>query len=101
MDNEGQSMEHFILSAELYAQYLDAEVVENPIAYPAEEVLDKAEVYLALPDATTKLIDNLWTEVLGMAGSSPWMVPAMMVGCIAASVGINLWRARKKRLNGE
>ena len=26
MDNEGQSMEHFILSAELYAQYLDAEV---------------------------------------------------------------------------
>ncbi|MBE6576451.1 MAG: ABC transporter substrate-binding protein [Ruminococcaceae bacterium] len=82
-------------------EYLDAEVVENPIAYPDQEVLDKAEVYLALPDATTKLIDNLWTEVLGMAGSSPWMVPAMMVGCITASVGINLWRARKKRLNGE
>ncbi|MBQ2767493.1 MAG: spermidine/putrescine ABC transporter substrate-binding protein [Clostridia bacterium] len=82
-------------------EYLDAEIVEDPIAYPAQEVLDKAEVYLALPEATTKLIDNLWTEVLGTAGSSPWMVPAMMLGCIGASLGINLWRARKKRRNGQ
>ncbi|MBQ8397362.1 MAG: spermidine/putrescine ABC transporter substrate-binding protein [Clostridia bacterium] len=82
-------------------EYLDAEIVENPIAYPADEVLDKAEVYLALPDATTKHIDNLWTEVLGTTGSSPWMVPAMMVVCVGASAGINVWRGQKKRKNGE
>ena len=82
-------------------QYLDTEVVENPIAYPADEVLEKAEVYLALPSATTRFIDNLWTEVLGTAGSSPWMVPVLMVGCIGASAGINIWRAKKKRRNGE
>ena len=82
-------------------EYLDAEVVENPIAYPADEVLENAEVYLALPSATTKLIDNLWTEVLGTAGSSPWMVPVMMITCIGASAGINIWRAKKKRRNGE
>ncbi len=82
-------------------EYLDAEIVEDPIAYPAQDVLDKAEVYLALPDATTKLIDNLWTEVLGTTGSSPWMVPVMMIGCLGASAGINIWRAKKKRRNGE
>ncbi len=81
--------------------YLDAEIVEDPIAYPADEVLDNAEVYLALPEATTKLIDNLWTEVLGTTGSSPWMVPAMMIACLGASLGINVWRSRKKRRNGE
>lgn len=77
--------------------YLDSEIVDDPIAYPDDEVLDNAEVFLALPDATTKLIDNLWTEVLGTTGSSPWMVPTLMIGCVGASVGINVWRARKKR----
>lgn len=82
-------------------EYLDAEIVENPIAYPDHEVLDKAEVYLALPDATTKLIDNLWTEVLGTTGSSPWMVPILMIVCLGLTVLINVWRARKKRRNAE
>lgn len=80
-------------------ELLGEEITSDPIAYPSDEVLAAAEVYLALPDATTRLIDSLWTEVLGTAGSSPWMVPVMMVGCIGASLGINIWRGQKKRRN--
>lgn len=42
---------------------LDPEVGENPIFYPSEEVLDKTEVFLTLPEETNKKMEALWIQL--------------------------------------
>jgi spermidine/putrescine transport system substrate-binding protein len=77
--------------------YLDEELANNPIAYPDEEVLKNTEAYIALPNATTKLIDELWTSILTANETAPWTIPVFLVGCLGLSIGINVFRAKKKK----
>ena len=42
---------------------LDPAVGENPNFYPPQSVMDKTEVFLTLPDATNKLMDELWIKM--------------------------------------
>ena len=44
-------------------QYLDAEMAEDPIMYPDDEVLDKCETYAGLPEATLKEYDRQWINI--------------------------------------
>ncbi len=84
--------------AEAY-ELLDDEV-KNGISYPPDEALETLEVFDALPTATTKLIDQLWTELMSESGISPWVTPVFMVASIALIIFINLRRHAKKKAEG-
>ena len=72
---------------------LDPEISENEIAYPPQEVLDKAEAFLSLPSETNKLLDLLWTEVKSEnTNTNPWIVPVILVLMLLASIAINVIR---------
>ncbi len=78
---------------------LDPELAESPIAYPDEATLKNTEAFIALPDAATKLIDELWTGILTANSTAPWTIPVFLIVCLALSIGINLYRSRKKKAN--
>ncbi len=81
--------------------YLDPEVANDPISYPDDEVLANTEVFIALPDDTTKLIDELWTSILTANSTEPWTIPVFLICCLGLSVAINVLRARRKKSNGQ
>jgi Spermidine/putrescine-binding periplasmic protein len=77
-------------------ELLDDEVKENEIIYPPSEILENTEIYVALPDETTKLVDLLWTEILSEVGTNPWLTPIFIIVALGLTVYINLWRRHKK-----
>ncbi len=79
--------------------YLDPELASSPIAYPDDETLANTEAYIALPNTTTKLIDELWTSILTANETAPWTIPVFLIGCLGLSIAINVLRARKKKRN--
>ncbi|MBE6610950.1 MAG: ABC transporter substrate-binding protein [Ruminococcaceae bacterium] len=79
--------------------YLDPELANDPIAYPDEATLANTEAFIALPDATTKLIDELWTGILTANAAAPWTIPVFLLACLGLSIGINVWRSKKKKRN--
>lgn len=42
---------------------LDPEIANNPNFYPPENVINKTEVFITLPDATNKKLDDLWVKL--------------------------------------
>ena len=76
-------------------EQLDAEITENEIAYPSQEKLETTEVFTYLPDATTKYIDSLWSDVLGTTNDNPWLMPILMLAALALSLTINIVRAKR------
>ena len=79
--------------------YLDPELADNPISYPPEEVVANTEAYVALPNTTTNLIDELWTSILTASEAEPWTIPVFLLACLGLSVGINVYRQIKKKRN--
>lgn len=78
-------------------ELLDDEVKES-ISYPSDEILEKAEAYIALPSSATKLIDSLWTDLMSETGKNPWHTPVLITVSVALIVFINVRRMRKKKM---
>ena len=79
-------------------ELLDEEVRTNPIAYPPEEVLAKAEYFVTLPDNLAKGFDDGWKTLLADDESFTfWLVPALLLLAIISSVVIVLRKANKKK----
>ena len=54
---------------------MDAEMVENPIAYPSEDVLANMETFVNLPDEVNQQLDILWISVsVGSLTTGFWVV---------------------------
>ncbi len=84
----------------LEAYALLDEEAQRSVTYPDEEVLAAVEEFIALPAATTTLLDGLWTDILSTGESSPWVTPVFLVICIGLTILINtLKRQRKKKTN--
>lgn len=81
-------------------ELLDDEIKNNPIYYPTDETLEGSEVYTALPESTTKLIDSLWTDIMSNTGSSPWLTPVFLVVALGLMIYINVRRSYKKKHKG-
>ncbi|MBQ8552354.1 MAG: ABC transporter substrate-binding protein [Clostridia bacterium] len=79
--------------------YLDPELANDPIAYPDEATLANTEAFIALPNATTQLIDELWTSILTASEAEPWTIPVFLLACLGLSIGINVYRQVKKKRN--
>ena len=76
-------------------EYMDEEMVNSPIHYPDVETLARTQVFINLPDDTSKLVDKLWAEVkMGGLGESAVLV-AIILGFLAVYVAIVIYKRRK------
>ena len=77
---------------------LDEETRNNPIAYPSDEVLDNTEVYVNLSEDTNLYLDQLWTQIMSAeAGYNYWSMPLFLLGALALSVFITIWKKNRRR----
>lgn len=84
-------------NAEAFA-LLDEETQNHPLCYPSDEYLaNNTEVFINLSPETNELTQMLWNQ-LKIGQSNPWFVPLFLIALIAATIFVNVWRARKKRL---
>ncbi|MBQ8623146.1 MAG: spermidine/putrescine ABC transporter substrate-binding protein [Oscillospiraceae bacterium] len=78
-------------------ELLDEEVQNNPLSYPSDEYLmNNTEVFINLSPETNELTQTLWNQ-LKIGQSNPWFVPLFLLALIAATVLVNVLRARKKK----
>ena len=76
---------------------LDDDLKYSEIAYPSQEVLDKAEVFNTLPDDINAAMDAQWSEMKSYEeGGSGWMVVVLLLLAIAISA-FNIWRKLRKK----
>lgn len=77
--------------------YIDEEIVESPVHYPDEEILARTQVFVNLPEETSKLIDRLWAEAkMGGPGEAAVLV-AIILGFLALYIAIILYKRRKRK----
>lgn len=77
--------------------YMDQEMVESPIHYPDAEILANTQVFVNLPEDTSKLIDSLWAEAkMGGPGESA-VLAAIILGFLAMYIAIIVGKRRKRR----
>ncbi len=76
--------------------YLDEET-QNSVTYPDDAVVALSEAYIALPAATTTLLDSLWTDILSTGEASPWVTPVFIVLCLGLTFFINAVKRQKKK----
>lgn len=78
---------------------LDEEITSNPVAYPPEAVLAKAVYFVPLDDTMNKALDAGWKQLLADDESFTfWLVPALLLLAVVASIAIVVRKAiRKKR----
>lgn len=77
---------------------LDDELKYSPIAYPGEDVMERAEVFTTLPAEVNAALDSQWSEMKSYEeGGSGWMVIAFLVLAILLA-GFNIWRKLRKKL---
>ena len=78
-------------------ELLDEEIVNNPIYYPPEEIIEKSEIFINLPEETNLLLDVLWAEVkMGGPGQTITLV-AIIVLFLALYVAIVVYKRRKAK----
>jgi spermidine/putrescine transport system substrate-binding protein len=76
---------------------LPKEVVDNPIFYPDQKILDRSEIFTNLPDDTNRLLDTLWAEVkMGGPGQTATLVAVLAV-FLLVYLGILLYKRRKRK----
>ena len=77
---------------------LDDDLKYSPIAYPSDEVMNKAEVFVTLPDDINAEMDAKWSEMKSYDESgSGWLIVVFLLGAIAIS-GFNIWRKMRKKV---
>ena len=78
-------------------ELLDDEAKEDEKRYPSDEFLaEHTEVFINLSSEANAYMQDLWTQ-LKVDNSNVWFVPIFLVCLIAATVAVNVYRARKKR----
>jgi spermidine/putrescine transport system substrate-binding protein len=79
-------------------ELLDDETRNDPIAYPEESDLGMTESFAPLPYETSRLMDHLWTELLSSDDTyNRLLMPLVLLMAVMFSVGINVYRSKKKR----
>ncbi|MBQ7720770.1 MAG: extracellular solute-binding protein, partial [Clostridia bacterium] len=86
---------------QLSYEAMDDETKENTVIYPTPDMIENDEVYVALSDTATKLMDSLWTNILSETNISPWMTPVLLVAVLGLTVFINVRRQVKKHRKSE
>ncbi len=78
-------------------EYLDPEVAESPLHYPSEETLSRTQIFVNLPEDTSREVDRLWAEVkMGGPGESAVLV-AIILGFLGVYIAIIIYKRRKRK----
>lgn len=77
-------------------EYLD-EDTQTSVSYPDEEIKAKGEVYRALTDQGSKLLDEHWTDIMSSGNSNPATVIVFIAVCVAAIIVVNVYKHNKKK----
>lgn len=86
-------------NAEAY-ELLDDEVKNDEKRYPSDEFLaESTEVFINLSQETNAYTQELWNQ-LKIDDSNVWFVPIFLVALVAATIFVNVHRARKKQRSG-
>ncbi|MBQ4101306.1 MAG: hypothetical protein IJC85_00305, partial [Oscillospiraceae bacterium] len=82
---------------------LDEETRTNPVAYPANSVMEKTEVFINLPEETNALMDHLWEEILMTqdANETRWVLPAVIGACLLATMVKVIVRQVRRKKNAD
>lgn len=83
-------------------ELLDDEVKNDPVRYPDQELLDNCEYFVNLPPELAAYMDEKWTELLSADERySRMLMPLVMLGCVIATLCLNIARSlRKNRVTG-
>ena len=82
--------------AEAY-ELLDDDAKADERRYPSDEfLLENTEVFVNMSDEANAYMQELWTQ-LKVDNSNVWFVPVFLVCLIAATIFVNVRRARKKK----
>ena len=78
-------------------EMLDDELKYSEIAYPSDEVMEKAEVFDTLPDEVNSALDAQWSEMKSYdAEGSGWMILISLALALALSA-FNIWRKVRRK----
>ena len=78
-------------------EYLGPEVAESPLHYPSEETLSRTQIFVNLPEETSREVDRLWAEVkMGGPGESAVLV-AIILGFLGVYIAIIIYKRRKRK----
>ncbi len=78
-------------------EYLDPEVAESPMHYPSEETLSRTQIFVNLPEETSREVDRLWAEVkMGGPGESAVLV-TIILGFLGVYIAIIIYKRRKRK----
>lgn len=76
---------------------LPEETQNNPIIYPPESIMKRAETYLDLPDDISLQVDSLWAQVkMGGAGQTTTLI-LVFVGFFLLYLGIVIYKKIKQK----
>ena len=79
-------------------ELIDEEMREDPIAYPDESIFDNMESFAPLPTEASRLMDQLWTELLSDDETyNRLLMPLVLSAAVLFSLGLNIYRARARR----
>ena len=82
-------------------EQLDDDLKYNEIAYPGEDVMNKAEVFTTLPDEINAAMDAQWSEMKSYEeGGSGWMV-VVLLGLALVISFFNIWRKLRKKVRDD
>ncbi len=75
---------------------LEDEVIA--ISYPDAEVIANSEVFRELSPEANRLMDRLWTDIRSYnEGTNEWIAPIFLLLALLASIGIMVYKARKRK----
>lgn len=79
-------------------EMLDDDLKYNPIAYPDDEVMQKAEAFVTLSDEVNSALDQQWSEMKSYdENGNGWMVVVFLIAALLIS-GWNITRKMRKRM---
>lgn len=77
--------------------YMDEEMVESSLYYPDDETLARTQVFVNLPEDTSKLVDRLWAEAkMGGPGESAVLI-AIILGFLGVYIAIIVCKRQKRK----
>lgn len=77
--------------------YMDEEMVESSLYYPDDRILERTQVFVNLPEGTSKRLDSLWAEVkMGGPGESI-VLAAIILGFLGVYIAILVCKRRKRK----
>ena len=88
-------------STPIHAAYelLDEDLKETKIAYPDAEFLNSLESFLTLPEETSNLMDEYWTELMATS-ASVWIYALVLVAVLGgAAVFVIIKKNKRKKMD--